>query len=133
MGERFKSATSCQEDVERPGIGDDVVDLEQQNVLGRCQPQRHPQQRSLREIEGAAGLGQGEPLGLGLPAGGRQAAEIGQRQSDLEPGPHLLIGLPILGVEGGPQGLCRRTTSPRTRLSTPVSRSPARRRDEGMT
>ncbi len=69
------------QDAARPGVADDVVDAHQQGVVAGGEPQQHgAQQRSARQVEGAAGFGLCQRRLLGGAARRRQRGQIDRRQ-----------------------------------------------------
>ncbi|SOU07495.1 hypothetical protein LMG19144_02556 [Xanthomonas arboricola pv. fragariae] len=75
------------EQQQRPAVGDDVVELEQQRVCVRPeQEQAHTQQRPLGEIEVRIDFLRGDAGERGLTLGGGERAQVVDRQGDVDVG-----------------------------------------------
>ncbi len=91
---------------QRPAVGDDVVHVEQEGVLGGRQPQQGgAQERAALEVERAVDLLLGEAPGLALARRGGEGREVDERQAPGDGGGDHLHRPPPLLPEGGAQRL----------------------------
>ena len=101
------------QDLDRPAVGGDVVEGEEQQVPGAVRPrggraqadQRRPQQRPAREVEGAPCLLARQALTLAALGRRGESGEVDQRQWNLPPRRDHLHRPPIGLREGGAQRL----------------------------
>ena len=92
------------EDVHGPGIGDDVVHGQEDDVLvGAEAEQGDAQEGAAAEVEGAVGLVGGEARDLGVAHGVVERGEIDDRDGEGEDGADVLDGAAGEAREGGAQ------------------------------
>ena len=89
----------------RPAVADDVVQRHEQEMLLLAQPQQAaPQERALRQVEGALAFFLHQAPGFAFPLGLGQCTQVSHHQGHVPGGSNDLHQLPIDGGKGGPQG-----------------------------
>ena len=82
---RVEGADFTGQNLERPAVGDDVMERQDQDMLVFAQPdQGPPNQRRHREVEGALEILLSAPNGLPLPVRLGESAEVDLHQRDLQ-------------------------------------------------
>ena len=99
---RIQGCKVADEDVDRPAVGDDVMEHEGEDMVFVAElDQRRPRQRPAREVEGPSGFLLDEATHFRFPSFWLEAAKIDASQRRIEFGRDLLARLPVPRGESG--------------------------------